>query len=875
MLKKAVSLLLALCMLCSMANFVFAADDNTPIDAVFAPSFSGGTNGEMPEDWSGVNIAYGNQWSNWGQISNFKVGQTWGANGYAVYNNYLWTGDITYTITVDDYDQSSTSDTDHRAHIIFNYKDAENYYFIDTSANSGSTVYFKKKVENVDTVIASAPESGIGRGATVTINYNSTAKTTSATAKKSDGTVLTLFTDEYDNTFVGGKIGVGAKSSSFIDFSGIIVRGMAIDQTPKPEPEVGLKLTDEAVDTVFVPVITTSGSIPEWWTVSNTITTKNEWGAFTQKDDAWNKSGYLSYDKYEWEQKLTYKARISNYAKDDMSSFMCFMYQDSNNYYAVEFNSNTKQVNLIKKVNGTVTVLASYDWGESISNHIATVDYDNGKMSASVGNTVFFTDVEDPDNTFTSGKIGFAYNRGGFHIDDFTVSGLAREWVEGSVIAFPEREKVYRKLPTITSATEVPVPDELKSRVVKTYPDGLLKAVIMDFDDGTQNWCEGVDSKIIAILNKYNMRATFNLSANDHKSGYTDDEIAKYASIYRGHEIATHMIAHTEPADMDNETLKYALETSKAWFEQMTAKWGDLPTTEKEGLAITQVGGWAYPGGGKDISAEQIAIAEAAGFKYGRRSSVFPANDYRVKIPESFFNWHATASFASSNGKTAAIAHQERYLASDLDYMTVFYSWQHGWDVVASAANPNDISAEFDTYCKTFAKNSDTIWNPGCTEYVDYVNASRQLTVTLNDNGSITLTNPSNAIDVWARVDYKNVMIPAGETKTIGDDVEEPEKDYALSSASYTSDADIVTVTADVTKGEGDSTVIAAVYNADGRLVAFDTQTVIDDSTPLTDGKASYSAQITANDVSKVSLFVWDSVGGIKPLCESVDCVNN
>ena len=881
--KKAVSLFVVLCMICSTLISVHA--DDTSLQTVYAPNFYGLETGTLPEGWTGVNFSVGlnngYEISNYGQLANYKVGQNWGSNGYAVYNYYLWTGSYTYSVNVDGWDESKVTDTDHRSYVIFNYQDAENYYFLDMSANAENTTYLKKKVDGNDEIIAQKENSGIGRAATVKVVFDSTNNTISAYVLRKNTTEEDiLFENINDTTFVGGKIGVGAQSSSFINFTNINVSGMAIDKTPEPEPEPGYALSDEAEEVVFAPTIPNSGSIPEWWSSSNVGLTN--WGAFTHT--AWNLSGYFTYDKYEWEQKFTYQMRISNYELNDMSSYMLFLYQDQNNYYAVEFNTTTKKVNLIKKVDGVIPdePLATFDWGSSISNDTVTLTYDNGKISAKAkrengSEVTFFTDVEDSDPSFTSGKIGFAYNKGGFHATGINVTGMAREWKESGTIAFPEREKVYRKIPSITSAVEVPVPEELKNRVTKTYPNGLLKAVIMDFDDGTQAWCEGVDEKIINILDKYNMVGTFNLSASNHTSGYTDAEISKYASLYSGHEIATHQIEHTEPADMSNDDLRDALKKSKQWFEQITSKWGTLPTVETEGLAIAQVGGWAYPGGGKDISEEQIAIAENLGIKYGRRSTVYSASeaDYHVKIPESFFNWKATASFAStSGGKAAALAHQERYLASDLNYMTVFYSWQHGWDVFGSSANPTDISAEFDTYCKNFAKNSDTIWNPGVLEFVDYVNASKQLTVTQNEDGAIVLYNPSNAIDVWATVDYNNVMIPAGTSKIIGG--EEPiVSEYEIKNASYTNQGEVLNITANIVKGDNDAEVIAAVYDVNNELIAIGVGNKISDNSDISNGEFVYSSDIVTGtkEVGSVKLFVWNSVNSLKPMCKAADCV--
>lgn len=82
------------------------------------------------------------------------------------------------------------------------------------------------------------------------------------------------------------------------------------------------------------------------------------------------------------------------------------------------------------------------------------------------------------------------------------------------------------------------------------FPGHKLKAITFSFDDGVKQ-----DEKIIAILDKYHLKATFNL--NSERFGSLDemkdkkvrrDRIIKedIQRIYQAHEVAAHTCSHTK-----------------------------------------------------------------------------------------------------------------------------------------------------------------------------------------------------------------------------------------------------------------------------------------------------------------------------------------
>lgn len=82
----------------------------------------------------------------------------------------------------------------------------------------------------------------------------------------------------------------------------------------------------------------------------------------------------------------------------------------------------------------------------------------------------------------------------------------------------------------------------------KTYRNKYLKAVTFSFDDGVNN-----DIKVVNLLNKYGLKATFNINtgkaSHDDKWIFEGKEVyhltlEEMKNYYKGHEIASHSFSH-------------------------------------------------------------------------------------------------------------------------------------------------------------------------------------------------------------------------------------------------------------------------------------------------------------------------------------------
>ena len=155
------------------------------------------------------------------------------------------------------------------------------------------------------------------------------------------------------------------------------------------------------------------------------------------------------------------------------------------------------------------------------------------------------------------------------------------------------------------------------------YPNGARKAVTLRFDDGPS-----ADRKMVEMLNRYHMKATFYLVRSKLDSGYgvRADEVKE---LYRGHEIANHTFSHKDPRrhELSSEFIEKDLADGKRALEELIG---------------TDVWGYAYVCSTfGDIGADEYKrLLAKTGHKYaimGRENHCFEpdAND-RFDVGQSF-----------------------------------------------------------------------------------------------------------------------------------------------------------------------------------------------------------------------------------------------
>ena len=160
----------------------------------------------------------------------------------------------------------------------------------------------------------------------------------------------------------------------------------------------------------------------------------------------------------------------------------------------------------------------------------------------------------------------------------------------------------------------------------KRFPNGKTKVFNVTYDDGVLQ-----DVRFVALLNKYNLKGTFNLNSGlmesefewTHESGRVIKRLSKDKAVplYQGHEIACHTLTHPYMHDLSEQEILHELQEDKANLEKLFGR-------EVKGFAVP----FDYYSGRIENCVRQC------GFSYARISqesrSFAPQTDY--------FNWKAT-----------------------------------------------------------------------------------------------------------------------------------------------------------------------------------------------------------------------------------------
>lgn len=196
--------------------------------------------------------------------------------------------------------------------------------------------------------------------------------------------------------------------------------------------------------------------------------------------------------------------------------------------------------------------------------------------------------------------------------------------------------------------------------ITKLYPNGKTKAFNVTYDDGVLQ-----DIRFVELLNKYNLKGTFNLNSGlidnefewAHESGCIVKRLSKdkVLSLYMGHEIASHTLTHPYMDNLLESEILYELQSDKANLEKMFGR---------------EIKGFAVP---FDYYSELIEkCVKQTGFSYARISeeshSFIPQTDY--------FKWKATVFHTDSRLKEFT----QHFLDTN-DELALFQIVGHSYDL--------------------------------------------------------------------------------------------------------------------------------------------------------------------------------------------------
>lgn len=197
--------------------------------------------------------------------------------------------------------------------------------------------------------------------------------------------------------------------------------------------------------------------------------------------------------------------------------------------------------------------------------------------------------------------------------------------------------------------------------------NGKLKAVTFSYDDGVTQ-----DIYLINLLNKYNLKGTFNLNSEllGKPGRFMRDDLpvshykitpedVKY--VYEGHEVAVHTLTHPNLTELDEKEVIRQVEQDRLNLSE---------------LAGYDVVGMAYPCGGVNNNDEVAGIIKNhTGVKYARTITLtdsftpqenllrFNPNVYHIIEPDRLFKVG------------------EEFLKLKTDTPKILYVWGHSYEM--------------------------------------------------------------------------------------------------------------------------------------------------------------------------------------------------
>ncbi len=220
---------------------------------------------------------------------------------------------------------------------------------------------------------------------------------------------------------------------------------------------------------------------------------------------------------------------------------------------------------------------------------------------------------------------------------------------------------------------------------------GKKKAITFSYDDGVTQ-----DIRLVELLNKYGMRATFNINSGllgldgqlvREGVGVLHNKIKPedVRHIYEGHEIAAHTLTHPQ-------------------LSNVTDRDEVIRQVEQDRIALSEICGYevvgfAYPGGGKNYNGfiSEI-IRNDTGVKYARTTDCNA--DFGVHR-ENLFEFKPTA-FHLSDG---IFELGEKFLSLPSDTDALFYIWGHSYEF-----DIHDDWARFEEFLQMISGREDVFY---------------------------------------------------------------------------------------------------------------------------------------------------------------------
>ncbi len=266
--------------------------------------------------------------------------------------------------------------------------------------------------------------------------------------------------------------------------------------------------------------------------------------------------------------------------------------------------------------------------------------------------------------------------------------------------------------------------------------DGKSKVLTLSYDD-----CVVQDIRLIEILNRHKIKATFNINTGEYlkedatrEKFYGRMKLSEAKDLYKNseHEVAVHALMHPFLEKLKSDEVCYEI------IE-------DRKNIEKQYGRIAR--GMAYPYG--TYNDEVIEILAKCGICYSRTTKTTEGFGF----PENWLTLHPTCHH--NNPKLMELAQKfvnEKNIRVSDNWL--FYVWGHSYEF-----DNNDNWQVIEEFVE-FIGGRDDIWYATNIEIYDYVKAYEALQCSVDKS---IVHNPSST-DVWFYQNGKTHCVKGGET---------------------------------------------------------------------------------------------------------------
>ena len=222
--------------------------------------------------------------------------------------------------------------------------------------------------------------------------------------------------------------------------------------------------------------------------------------------------------------------------------------------------------------------------------------------------------------------------------------------------------------------------------------NGKKKAITFSFDDGVTQ-----DVRLIAILDRYGLKATFNLNSGslgrpdsfEHEGKIiirNKNRPSEVKEIYKNHEVACHTVTHTNLTTVSDDTIVLQVNADRDLLEQLSGQ---------------PVIGLAYPCGGVNNNDHVAEVVKTqTKIAYARTTT----STHAFNLPKNPWRWDPSIYWMEK--RELILETVRRFLESKSDEPQLLYIWGHAYEMDYDPT----FDAWFEDLCKMLGNRDDIFY---------------------------------------------------------------------------------------------------------------------------------------------------------------------